>query len=182
MPSVTAADYLSLLKRAQQQDAQTDFYALRMAFALTSDYDPYHRTLIGKIAEMNKALKDGNHAAAAKFAMLVLAKEFVFIQAHQAATIASRALGKADKAAFHQWAREGLVNSILESGDGRTGSTGFVVISDLEEYALLDYLGLESKAHGVGHIGASAYHFLNARKSCTGEEVTLFFNIDIFYR
>jgi hypothetical protein len=181
-PSVTAAHYLPLLKCAQQQDPKSDFYALRMAFVQTSDYDPSHGTLMGKIAEMNKAWKDGNHMAAAKFAMLVLAKEFVFIQAHHVAAMACMAIGKAEKAAFHFWAREGLVNSILESGDGRSAASGFVVINREEEYALLDALGLESVSHGIGHEGASPYHILEARAPKTGEIVSLFFKIDIFYR
>ena len=45
----------------------------------------------------------------------------------------------------------GLLESILESGDGYSFSTAFIVISSDEEYAVMDALGLKPIMQSLGN-------------------------------
>jgi hypothetical protein len=69
----------------------------------------------------------------------------VDIDARVISAIANQQLGRREDADLHKRWYNGLVDSVLASGDGKTAETAFVVISVGEEYALLRAMGLESK-------------------------------------
>ena len=51
---------------------------------------------------------------------------------------AYEAMQKPDETEFHRYIINGLVASILESGDGKTAATAFDVVSIEEEYTASD--------------------------------------------
>jgi hypothetical protein len=69
----------------------------------------------------------------------------VDIDARVAAAVASQKLGRPEDADLHKRWYNGLVDSVLASGDGKTAQTAFEVISVEEEYAVLRAMGLESR-------------------------------------
>jgi len=73
----------------------------------------------------------------------------VDIDAHCVTAMALSKLGREVDAQHHmRWCR-GLVQSVLDSGDGRSADTAFVVVSVFEEYAVLRVLGLRFKRQAL---------------------------------
>jgi hypothetical protein len=67
----------------------------------------------------------------------------VDMHARLIASVSLSKLGRHTDSQEHRFWYMGLVGSVLASGDGRTAETAFVVISILEEYAIVSALGLE---------------------------------------
>ena len=86
---------------------------------------------------MNAALNQKNYEEALKIAEAVLAKNFVEINAHITAQIAYQETGNAERAQFHKFMVDGLLNSIKSNLDGKSVATAFEVISINEEYGVV---------------------------------------------
>jgi hypothetical protein len=67
----------------------------------------------------------------------------VDIDLHLVHAVALRELGQAEASKHHFAWHQGLVDSVLESGDGRTPETAWVVISIAEEYSILNVFGMQ---------------------------------------
>jgi hypothetical protein len=78
----------------------------------------------------------------------------VDIRARVVANIALNELGLHEDAEKQRVWASGLVNAVLESGDGRTPATAYKVLTIPDEYAVLEILGykVESQALLEGHI------------------------------
>src|SRR5438445_6937624 len=117
--------YEILLEKVKTSDQSVDFKELRLAYTETSTYSPY-----GGDGESRRAMFDA-----------IKAREFDK-SLQLGCFVSHRELAHADKATYHKFVFEGLLNSIKNSGDGKSEETAFVVISVDEEYALLNWLGL----------------------------------------
>jgi hypothetical protein len=98
---------------------------------------------------MEEALDAKDYSKAVALAEKVLKKNFVDIKAHWVAHQAHSRLKKADQSKFHRYVYDGLIQSIVKSGDGKTTATAYVVISVDEEYAVLNFLGIEMAQQGL---------------------------------
>ena len=65
------------------------------------------------------------------------------MDAHYVANISYIALNNVNKTNFHKFIGEGLIRSILNSGDGKTQKTAFKVIAVSEQSVVLGFLGLK---------------------------------------
>ncbi len=72
----------------------------------------------------------------------------------------------------------GLIDSILQSGDGKSEGTAFVVIEVAEEYSLMRALGLRPSNQALIHAQGHSYDRFDTQSNGTGQEVVVFFNID----
>ena len=82
---------------------------------------------------------------------------------------------------FHEDAFFGLVDSIIQSGDGKSPETAMTVIEIREEYDVLDVLGFEQESQTLVEKDGKRFDFLVAKNSETGETRDFYFNIDLFY-
>ena len=143
-PAAAAAPptYESLLEKARKGDAGLDFTALRMAsaarLAKASAADPELRK------KMFEALHEDQWAAVIETGNQVLAQNYLDIDAHMFVASAYEKTHEPEKAAAHRTMGNGLIKSILASGDGRSFKTAFVVISVEEEYSVLKHYRLRS--------------------------------------
>ena len=99
---------------------------------------------------MNAALNQKNYEEALKIAETVLAKNFVEINAQITAQIAYQETGNAERAQFHKFMVEGLLNSIKGKNDGKSVDTAFEVISINEEYGVDSLTGSTADQTGAG--------------------------------
>src|SRR5262245_44947850 len=168
--------YDALLDRVKKADAKADFLKLRMAFTETANYKPYDfdRTTQG---EMTKALDKKEYGKAVELAEKVLKTSYVDIEAHSVAQRAYTALGKADQAKFHRYIFDGLVQSILKSGDGKTPATGYVVISTDEEYAVLRVLDIQRTRQALMDEKGQKFDRIDGVERKSKERITLYFNV-----
>jgi len=170
------ATYESLLRQMKKGDPKVDFQKARMAFSETDAYNPYD--LNSKSRElMNKALKDKDYAKAAEVAEQLLKTNYVDIPAHSVGYRAYTELKKDEEAKLHRFVHDGLIQSILKSGDGKTPATAYVVISTDEEYAVLGALGIRRTRQGVMEDQGQHFDMLQGVDRQSNQSVALYFNI-----
>lgn len=169
--------FAALLERAKKSDPTLDFKELRFAYAETSAYSPYGGDRESR-QKMFAALNAKEFDKSIEFAEKILAKNFVEINGNFGAYVAHRELGHADRAAFHKFMVDGLLKSIMSSGDGKSEATAFVVISTDEEYVLFNFMGLRATGQALITKDGHSFDRMTATNPKTSETVTYFFNID----
>lgn len=175
-PAPAQPSYESLLEKARRGDPGLDFTALRMAsadrLAKSSATDP------GLRKKMFDALHHDQWAAVIETGNQVLAQNYLDIDAHMFVAHAYEKSHEPEKAAPHRTMGNGLMKSILDSGNGRSFETAFVVISVDEEYSVLRHYRLASGKQDLVTAGGHSYDVLTAQTGDTHEEATVYFNID----
>ncbi|HYL04397.1 MAG TPA: DUF4919 domain-containing protein [Thermoanaerobaculia bacterium] len=177
-PAAAQPTYESLLEKARRGDPGLDFTALRMAWA---DRQAKLAKLNAADPELRNKMFDALHkdqlAAVIETGNQVLAQNFLDVDAHMFVAFAYEKSHEAEKAALHRTMGNGLMKSILASGNGRALETAFVVISVDEEYAVLRHYRLAPDKQDLVTTGGHHYDVLRARTD-THEEATVYFNID----
>jgi hypothetical protein len=168
--------YEDLLERVKKGDQSVDFQELRLAYTETSSYSPYGGS--DDRGPMFQALKAREFDKALQSAEKILASNYLDSSGHFGCFVAHRELGHADKAAYHRFVFDGLLNSIKNSGDGKTPETAFVVISTDEEYVLFNSLGLRATGQALINEKGHSYDKMTAVDPKTNETVVYYFNID----
>ncbi|HXP75499.1 MAG TPA: DUF4919 domain-containing protein [Stellaceae bacterium] len=172
-----APTYEQMVAHAKTGEPGVDYQALRFAYAAKPDFNPYGLTGASHRDAMFKAYQAGDCATAVKEAVQLLDVNFVNMDGHIVSDMCYSRLGKdAERTREHAIAA-GLIHSIMDSGDGKTQQTAYVVISVDEEYSILRVLGLkpgrQSLVQGDGH----KFDQLDATKP-DGQTQSLFFNVD----
>src|SRR3972149_11080329 len=171
-------DYRELLLSAMQNPEVADFRALRLAYAESPGYDPYDPP--ADVEEsVSRALTEGDVEGAVQAIRRELEPDSLDIVTHSMAALAYKRTGDDANAAFHMTFANGLVRSILDSGDGLSFSTAFVVIDVGEEYAVLQLLGLEPVSQSLKADGEHQFDVVECVNPETGENLEIFFNVDI---
>lgn len=179
--NLTAKDYKDLVSKIKSGDTKTDYKKLRLSFVETENYSSYgYRE--GREG-LFKALNDKKFDEAIKNADSILDKCYVELNAHYVSAIANRELGKNDKFEFHRDIYIGLINSILDGGDGKSTKTAWTVITIDEEYAILNYLGFQRTTQSLLAEDGHRFDVLQAFNIKNKEETAKFyFNIDIVWK
>jgi len=176
-PPAAAASYDALLDRARLRPPDVDFGELRMAYARSERYRPYSR-YPDEDRAMQEALEARDWRAVLEIAETALAQNYVRARPHFWAMTANGNLGRAAAAAHHRAVMEGLLRSIVASGDGRTPATAMVVIDVQEEYDVMTFLGVRSRVQGLMREGSRAFdrHTVEGRD---GAESALYFDVSL---
>ena len=128
-----------------------DFIALRQEMGESADF--YSTCESNEQPESNKQiiahLKSEDWEAAARSAEVRLQACPVDIEMHAYASAALEKLDRGPEAQQHIDWYNGLIDSVLESGDGKTPETAFVTISVMEEYAILRAFRLKRKSQSL---------------------------------
>ncbi|MDD3626510.1 MAG: DUF4919 domain-containing protein [bacterium] len=132
--------YSELLERVKKSDRSVDFEQFRISFTKTPNYSNYEIN-----ADLKKEMKDNlnkkKYHEAVKIGEQILEKNYVDLDAHMACLISYEQLKNDEKAQFHSYVLNGLMGSILDSGDGVSTKTAYVVICSREEDVILSFLG-----------------------------------------
>ena len=168
--------YDLLLEKVKQKDPSVNFTELRHAFYESANYNPYAPMMTYR--PLNAAIAQKNYEEALKIAESVLAKNFVEVNAHMAAQIAYQETGNAERAQFHKFMVDGLLNSIKSSVDGKSKEKAFEVISVNEEYGLIRSLGLRPIRQALVEDKGHRYDAITVIDPQTNQESVIYFNID----
>ena len=170
--------YEALLEKVKAGDTAVSFKDLRMAFTESQGYSPYGGdSEAGK--SMFSALKDKDYEKALGYANTILKQKYVDIFAHLVSALAYTELKNAERAKYHHAIVDGLIQSILKSGDGKSIETAYVVIATDEEYALFNVLGMKVASQSLAHDKDHSYDRMEAVDRKTNQTTTFYFNIDI---
>ncbi len=178
---LTIEDYNHLLDSLKQYHT-TNYLRLRLAYTKTKDYNPYsvdESELFDTIYTKINSLKFED---AAEIIKTILNKDYVNIRAHLISGFIYKKLNDSLESNYHYSVYDGLIRSILESGDGKTTNTAFIVISTKEEYELLKALGFSSNEQMLVANEGHSFDEFKAVKTNTKEKYEFYFNIDIPFR
>lgn len=169
--------YADLLAKLKAGDTTIDYMVLRYAYAETDDYDGYGGAPNDSRRSMIDAFNARDCVAALKHANAILDVFYLDIDTHY---VAGRCYGETldiAKSGFHRAVANGLEQSILASGDGKTPETAFVVVLIDEEYYILRSKNLKMGGQSLVTSGGHAYDLMTATDE-KGNKVSLYFQID----
>jgi hypothetical protein len=169
--------YEALLAQVKKGDPKADFGALRLAYTQTPAYNPYNADRENRDA-MLRALEAKDYHEVLQRADRELTKNYVDVPAHIAAYKAFGGLKDAPHARFHRYVFDGLIKSVLKSGNGKSPESAFVVISTDEESTLLNALGIRRGAQNLVTVNGHHYDRVEGTDTKTGQALTLYFNVD----
>lgn len=174
-------DYAQLLKRAKEYDKSLDFGVLRMAYSKSANYDPIQAGNSESLTAMYKAGLNNNRELAISLGTKILESDYLHIQTHRILAQTYTIIDNKEKASHHGWLADGLISSILKSGDGKSTSTAYFVIAIEEPYAVLHKLEfkLTDKSERLREDGHSYLVFHVLDKS--GAESKVYFNQDAIF-
>lgn len=167
----------------------------RMAMANAPDYEPYpltflEHTLLTKhftlakdpqnsIEQLNEPLKALDKVNPLSVRLnLVLAKFLGYVAKQSSDAEQKKSLAKV--AEQKQYRAAAVLQSILNSGDGTSPETAYVVINIPEENAVLDHFGLRKDKQALVERNGKYYDVVTAKEK-DGKTHTLYFDIDHFY-
>ncbi len=128
---------------------------------------------------MIKAFNDKQYDTALKNAQSILNKNYIDIDSHLVSQAIYKEMNNSDKSDFHGFVAAGLVKSILDSGDGKSPETAYLVIDVREEYVIMWDLGFKLERQFLMETNNHSYDKMDVIKPETGETAVLYFNVDI---
>jgi hypothetical protein len=168
--------YEALRDRVKEGDKAVDFGELRLAFGQMPDSatepDP------GLFQAMSSALKEKKYAEAMEPAQKALERDFVDIDAHWTLYKSNQELNNLQQAEFHQHIFEGLCQSIMNSGDGKSIETAYTVISQREEQIVFMLMKVRT-VNQIYQVKAGHAYDVFDTVGATGDKRKIFFNVDI---
>jgi len=170
------AIYADLALKLRAGDRSVDFTVLRLAYADSSYYRPSIQC--GDRKAMFQDLHEKRYGDALQAAEAMLERCPLDLDAHMVAGVSSAELGAPDRAGDHRWIVDGLVRSILASGDGKSLKTAMGVIDVQEEYVAVNALGLQTSGQGLLNQGGRYFDEVQTIDPRTGTKGVLYFNFD----
>jgi hypothetical protein len=175
------SEYAVLLASLKAGKTDIDYTRLRLNYMDSPEYKAAKDTSKSEDA-MFEELDKKDYPAALKDAETVLESNYVNIDAHYVALVANREMGAMDKAEFHRTVFRGLINSIRNSGDGKSMETAWVVITVHEEYVVLRVLGFRPSQQSLVNQNGHSYDVMKVKSIEDGTEQTFYFNVDIPFK
>jgi hypothetical protein len=175
------SDYAALLARAKAGDLSIDFKQLRVSY-MDSPERHQAKDTDKQEKEMLAALKTKDYKKAIANADVILENEFINLDAQRVELIAHQELGEKEKADFYKGIVQGLIHSILDSGDGKSPETAYTVVTVHEEYVVLQILGLRPAGQSVFSKNGHSYDVLDVKKQDSKDSEKLYFNVDIPFK
>ena len=171
-------EYIGLLNLAKAQPSLVDFKNLRMAFAASEHYAPYESDLESE-GSIAKLMEEERYQEAINLINSLLEKNYVNLHLHLKAVLAYRKMELDTKATNHRDFAFRLLDSIMNSGDGRSFDTAYVIIDTQEEHTMIAMLGFAFLQQRLVKHDGHDYDILTIKDNKTGEESEIYFNIDI---
>jgi len=171
-------EYSEMLARVQQGDMTVDFRAFRVAGALRSGPHASQLETEERTAFRNITVS-GDWTGALDSAKRALDRNYASPIAHFDAMVASQKLQQADEAAVHEKILNALLDSIRQSGDGKSPETAYFVVAVQEEYIFLNrVLHLQGKSQSWVRKDGHFYDRLLVLDPATNQTQYLWFNAD----
>jgi len=170
--------YGELVAKLKSGDMSINFTALRYARAELADHDPYGSASGPARRDMFTALQADDLDKASTVATQIIEADYTDADAHMTLSIVLEQRGDADRSMFERAVAMGLFRSIIESGDGMTPETPFVVIAIAEEYLVLRQRGLRPERQALLQTQNGPVDALTGVDPANGMRQTLYFDVN----
>lgn len=170
------SDYTSLVNKAKQGDSDVDFAAMRAAYAMLPDYDPYGGKTDSLMKAGMSAFRADNCKAALENFQSAIALNFTISDAHAVMAECLKRSGDERGGEREIAITRGLLDSVLASGDGRSVETAFHVTHFYEEQLILRLSKLRETGQALLNVKTSAVDKITAIND-KGEQRILYFDV-----
>jgi len=171
-----ADDYAALVTAAKDGDPGVDYTVMRQTYTQTPGYDPFGKKTDGLMKDAQAAyIAKDCKTALAKFKMAI-AINFTLPDAHALSADCLEQQGDKKGMAREEAIAQGLFNSIIASGDGKSPKTAFWVVSRHEEEMVFSLAGLNAKGQTTLTTDRGPVDKFNATDE-KGKRSTLYFNV-----
>ena len=174
----TVDDYYHLLDSLKEYGT-TDFFKLRITYTNTNDYEPYDDEFEDPFNPVYDFIDSQKYSDAISILDSLLEKCYVNIKAHLYCGYVYKLIGDSIQSKYHYDIYDGLIESILNYGDGSVPEKAFIVIFVEEEYLLLDAVNMTMGNQGLRSIDGHSFDVLTVYDKNAEEERELYFNIDL---
>lgn len=172
-----ADDYDALVTAAKDGDPGVDFTVMRQAYTQTPDYDPLGKKTDGLMHDAQAAyIAKDCKTALAKFKMAI-AFNFTLSDAHALSADCLEQAGDKKAMAREEAIAQGLFDSIVSSGDGRSPQTAFWVVSRHEEEVVFAVAGLDGKGQSTLKTEHGLVDKFMVTDEKTGKKADMYFNV-----
>jgi len=172
----SAALYSKLVEKARNGDTDTNYTALRLSYAQSDGYDPYSTRTHPLFEDTWQALNAKDCAAAIAKSNELLRIDFTRIVIHALRSDCFEQLGDAANASRESAIGRGLAASLLSSGDGKSPSSAYVVVTLNEEGFVLHQLGVRQKQQSLVSDGGHEYDLVSGTDK-TGQKTSVYFEV-----
>lgn len=173
---------LADLIRRTEAGEKIDYARLQAEYVYSADWDFYDRQLGTLVERADAAAKGGDCAQALSLVALALKADFIVNAAHAVRADCLKSRDPAG-AAIEQAIADGLIHSLMDSGDGATQARAYVVSTQREDNDVLANRKIVLKARQE-RVRGSDGHYYDVVQGVTGdkEPVTkaLYFDVGSF--
>jgi hypothetical protein len=177
------ASYADLIKRAAAGDPSVDFTALRAAYPYTDQWDPFGNKTAALLDQAAAASKGKDCATALDKLAEVLKLDFTIDAAHALESDCLAEKGDTRAAKIESGIADGLIDSLMNSGDGKAERTAYVVMTEREEMDVLANRHLVLKIRQTQVRGSDGHFYDEVQGSSAGNGAaieTVYFDVSSF--
>ena len=177
------ASYVDLTKRAVEGDPSVDFSALRAAYPYTDQWDPFGNKTAALMDQAAAASKGKDCATALGKLDEVLKLDFTIDAAHALRSDCLAETGNAPASKIESGIANGLIYSLMNSGDGNAERTAYVVMTEREEMDVLAnrHLVLKIRQTQVRGSDGRFYDEVQGTSASNGAAIkTVYFDVSSF--
>ncbi len=174
-----AGDYAALITAAKDGDPGTDYTAMRQAYAMIAEYDPFGE-------KTNTLMRDGQAAYVAKDCKTALEKfkaaialNFTLSDAHALSADCMEQAGDKASEQREEAIAQGLFNSLVSSGDGNSPATAFRIVTMHEEGVILAVAGVNGTKKTVITTDQGPVEKIDITDQQTGKKGAVYFNTGV---
>lgn len=167
----------------QQRPARFDFMGFRSYYARTRQYDPIGTQTLKELNDLAYIVMndpDPERVQTALFGFKTLVRDHL---AHIDIVVQALLLARQDRRfgdpRFYEWMKEGLINTVIISGDGYTLGGAYDVITLSEETILFNRLGFRKQHVQAAKEGIIYYNMYDVIDKKSGEKRAVFVNTSI---
>jgi hypothetical protein len=131
------SSYADLTRRAAQGDQSVDFTVLRSAYPYTDQWDPYGNKTTALLDQAAAAATGKDCGSAMEKLDAILKLDYTIDAAHALRSDCLAATGREPAARIESNIADGLIHSLMDSGDGNSEASAYVVMTQREEMDVL---------------------------------------------
>lgn len=169
--------------KAVNRPLRFDFMEFRSLYSRTHQYDPIGDQALKTLNDLAFIVlndQDPERVETALFGFHAMVNDHL---AHIGVIMQALSLSRTDKRfgdiTFYEWLRDGLIKTVMISGDGYSLKGAYDVITIAEETILFNRLGLKQLKTRTGKEGIVYYNLHDAQDPASGEERMLIVNTSI---
>ncbi len=173
-------DRFAAMAADAQNGKAVDYTQLRATYPFTTSWDPYGNKTDALMEQAVAAQKGGDCLTTMEKLDLIIKTDFTIDGAH---ALRADCLGK-DNGAAEDAIANGLIHSLMDSGDGASEKTAYVVVTMREERDVLANRHIQTKTRQTNIRGSDGHYYDRvdgvSLKDGVAENRTLFFDVSAF--